>query len=143
MTHSTADLDMRDHYGLPPRDLPPLQCSHPDGCIDPETCRVFGNGRGCAVPQTGAELLHTIPDDFLRPMISPADAIKALALIDSVAIALGTDERGEALVEVARNTYRAKMELATLQRKIESLGEQFNRLAGFGDVASTVGASGQ
>ena len=59
MTHSTADLDMRDHLGMPPRS-PDLKCINAHGCIDPETCRTFGNGRGCADRQTGAELLYSM-----------------------------------------------------------------------------------
>jgi len=53
-----------------------LKCSNPRGCIDPETCRAFGNGRGCAVSQTGAELLHCVPPyvfDLQKPELTEPD----------------------------------------------------------------------
>jgi hypothetical protein len=43
-------------------------------------------------------------------------AHQALALIRSIKDALGTEETGEALVEVARNSHKAEMELAAQQR---------------------------
>jgi len=46
--------------------------------------------------------------------IAMAKEVQALvALIDRIKAALGTEENGEALVEVARNAHRAEMELAS------------------------------
>jgi len=72
MKTSCADLDMRDYLGMPPRS-PDLKCINAHGCIDPETCRTFGNGRGCADRQTGAELLHCVPPVPRKPELTEPD----------------------------------------------------------------------
>jgi len=53
-------------------------------------------------------------DTNLIAAISMAKEILALVeLIDRIKAALGTEENGDALVEVARNAHRAEMELAS------------------------------
>lgn len=48
-----------------------------------------------------------------------ARAERAEVLIESVQGALGTEETGEALIEVARNAHKAELELASLHREYD------------------------
>jgi hypothetical protein len=53
-------------------------------------------------------------DKGLTAAISMAkEVMELVALINRIKDALGTQENGEALVEVARNAHRAEMELAS------------------------------
>ena len=53
-------------------------------------------------------------DKELVAAVSMAKEVLALvALIDRIKAALGTEENGDALVEVARNAHRAEIELAS------------------------------
>lgn len=55
--------------------------------------------------------------------------------------ALGTEERGDALIEIARNAHRAEQELAARLRACADDGD--NPAIEFGDSPHTIGASGQ
>jgi len=47
-------------------------------------------------------------------------AENAMAQLKRIADALGTEERGEALVEIARNAHRAEQKLAAFERDLNS-----------------------
>lgn len=78
-----------------------------------------------AIGRYGAEIASSgrmAPPDYLL------DAIKAMTgraqMVDRLAAALDTEERGDALVDVARNAHRAEVENAARLRTAESaLGE--------------------
>jgi hypothetical protein len=50
-------------------------------------------------------------------MATKDDFERTLELLYSIQNALGTEETGDALVEVARNAHRAEQELAALKRR--------------------------
>lgn len=62
---------------------------------------------------------------FETAALSMAKEVEALVkLIQQIKDALGTDENGAALIEVARNAHRAEMELASLTRKVREAGTE-------------------
>ncbi len=57
-------------------------------------------------------------------------------ILKRIADALGTEEIGEALIEVARNAHRAEQELASQHNEPHTLGDILNSSTGYigGDV---------
>ena len=71
------------------------------------------------------------PDTGCRT--ATATEVEMFALISSIQGALGTEETGEALVEVARNAHQAEQDLASMENDHTDWGDPDDGLRGTGE----------